>query len=92
MVEVFAEASAPNIARGRGRVCSKNPLVRFKKTWKQTTRSLYRQPMSLCTSSTIHTNSLPRMSEVTDQLDQVRGGIRGEAAKFQSLGEGRSCG
>jgi hypothetical protein len=32
------------------------------------------------------------MSEVTDQLDQVRGGIRGEAAKFQSLGEGRSCG
>jgi hypothetical protein len=31
VVEVFAEASAPNIARGRGRVCSKNPLVRFTK-------------------------------------------------------------
>jgi hypothetical protein len=51
--------------------------------------------MSLCTrstSSTIHTNSLARTSKVTDRLDQVRRGIRGGAAKSQSLEEGRSYG
>jgi hypothetical protein len=43
--------------------------------------------MSLCTSSTIHTNSLPRMSEVTDQLDQVRGGAFGAKQPSSKVSE-----